>query len=77
MAPSGKDVGKAETQWGVFATTHWSVVLEAVAEGKPGLSFKKKQWGQIHNMVSTPLPYSAGFWHHLPAIKLLVSCMSK
>jgi RNA polymerase sigma-70 factor (ECF subfamily) len=29
MAPSGKESEKAETQSGVFATTHWSVVLEA------------------------------------------------
>ncbi|HRY51974.1 MAG TPA: sigma-70 family RNA polymerase sigma factor [Candidatus Paceibacterota bacterium] len=29
MAPSGKESEKAETQRGVFATTHWSVVLAA------------------------------------------------
>ena len=29
MAPPGKETEKAETQSGVFATTHWSVVLTA------------------------------------------------
>jgi RNA polymerase sigma-70 factor (ECF subfamily) len=43
MAPSGKEVEKAETQRGVFATTHWSVVLAAgEAESPPAAEALEK-----------------------------------
>jgi RNA polymerase sigma factor (sigma-70 family) len=35
MAPSGKESEKLETHGGVFATTHWSVVLAASQEESP------------------------------------------
>ncbi|HRY50572.1 MAG TPA: transposase [Candidatus Paceibacterota bacterium] len=35
MAPSGEESERDETQWGVYATTHWSVVLAAGGQDTP------------------------------------------
>jgi len=51
MAPSGKEVEKAETQSGVFATTHWSVVLAAgqssSSQAAEAIDYLRRSGGQI------------------------------